>query len=162
MKPVLISLLDSQIMDPNYDTEMEVEGVINLKTSPISNYKVSMAYGDIKLIICMLHDYIKGLDEIKKDSIDWEAYYRDKFQGIADHLSEQIEYDYNKALAKCIKNRDKYEVEGSPGEDALIMAMKKGMTANQKKEAGIEKDEEQQRDRSPGDNAGDSDRSDSN
>jgi hypothetical protein len=77
---------------------VQVKGAVNLESHPISHYEVTLSYGDIVLIISMLRDYVKGLDEIKGDSIDWQAYYRNKFLGMADRMQQQIGYDYDKAI----------------------------------------------------------------
>ena len=82
------------------EKQVMIEKAVNLRL--MCDYVVSCSYGDIVLIICMLHDYIKMLDEIKgEDNIEWTAYYRGKFQKMADRLADQIEYDYEAALEKC-------------------------------------------------------------
>lgn len=88
-------------------------------------YAVSCSYGDIVLIICMLHDYVKMIDEIKGEDIEWKTYYRKKLLDMADRLAGQIEYDYNDALEKCQKKWQKREKESDIGEDALVLALKK-------------------------------------
>ena len=84
--------------------EVEIEGIVNLRSTPISNYKVSLSYGDLTLIIAILMDYVEGLDKMLIDGdfpineIQYEAYYRKKFLQIADKIGEQIEYDYDEML----------------------------------------------------------------
>jgi hypothetical protein len=110
--------------------DVQIEGVVNLKASPISHYKVSMAYGDLTLIIAMIRDYIRGLDQMYQDgdlrinSIEYEAYYRKKFMGIADKISEQIEYDYDAKLKKCLKKLEKQD-NSDIGEEALALTIKR-------------------------------------
>ena len=82
-----------------------IEKAVNLKL--LCDYVVSCSYGDIVLIICMLHDYVKMLDEIKGDDIQYQAYYRKKFTAMADRLAEQIEYDYDELSRGARKNRRK-------------------------------------------------------
>ena len=116
------------------EEEVPIEGVVKLKSIPISNYKVRLAYGDLTLIIAMIHDYIKDLDDMNADGtlkinkIEYEAYYRKKFLEIADRISEQIEYDYDKQLAKCLKKLKK-QSHSDIGEDAMVMAVKQGWRA---------------------------------
>lgn len=106
--------------------QVMIEKAINLKL--FCDYVVSCSYGDIVLIICMLHDYVKMLDEVKKDDIQWKAYYRNKFVTMADRLAEQIEYDYDQALEKCRKKRKKEERESDIGEEAMVLAVRSGGT----------------------------------
>lgn len=77
--------------------QVMIEKAINLKL--MCDYVVSCSYGDIVLIVCMLRDYVKMLDEARSD-IQWEAYYREKFIKMAERLSKQIEYDYDAAMEK--------------------------------------------------------------
>lgn len=94
----------------------------------LSGLRVSIhapARGATVLIICMLHDYVKTLDESRGDDIQYQAYYRDKFIKIADKLAEQIEYDYDKAVEKCRKKQLKEERDSDIGEDGLSQLVKK-------------------------------------
>lgn len=122
------------------EKQVMIEKAINLKL--MCDYIVSCSYGDIVLIICMLRDYVKMLDEIRKDDIKYEVYYRDKFMKIADKLSEQIEYDYDAAVEKC-KKKLKQKSSNDIGEDAMILANRYGKS--KKKEKADENNEESQR-----------------
>lgn len=114
------------------EKQVMIEKAINLKL--MCDYVVSCSYGDIVLIICMLHDYVKMLDEIRKDDINYEVYYRDRFLKIADKLSRQIEYDYDKAVEKCSKKLKKKQKSDDVGEDAMILAIKRGKEKKKKEE----------------------------
>lgn len=103
--------------------QVMIEKAINLKL--MCDYVVSCSYGDIVLIICMLHDYVRMLDETR-NTIQWEAYYRDKFIKMADRLSEQIGYDYDAAVEKCEKKLQKKETSADVGEEAMALALKYG------------------------------------
>ena len=103
------------------DKKVMIEKVINLKL--MCDYAVSCSYGDIVLIIAMLRDYVSLLDDIKQDDIQYMAYYRERFLHIADHFSEQIGYDYDKAVEKCLKNKEK-EDSDDIGEEAMALAVK--------------------------------------
>ena len=50
--------------------QVMIENAINLKL--MCDYVVSCSYGDIVLIICMLRDYVKMLDEVRSD-IQWKV-----------------------------------------------------------------------------------------
>lgn len=118
-----LSLWDMLGLDAPQE-KVAIEGIVNLKTMPISDYKVHLCYGDLKLIVAMIEDYIQGLDVIKADSIDWNAYYRKKFKDISTRIQEQIEYDYDKAMEKCRKTRaDNSDI----GEDAMALMIKRQM-----------------------------------
>lgn len=112
------------------EEEVKINGVINLKAMPISHYEVSLCYGDLTLIIAILRDYVKGLDklleggELPINEIEYEAYYRDKFLKIADRISEQIEYDYDKQREKCLKKLSKVD-NSDIGEEAISLALKR-------------------------------------
>jgi len=77
---------------------------------------------DVVLIICMLHDYIRTLDEISSEDIQYQVYYRERFMKIANRLSQQIGYDYNEALEKCKKKLTKKEQLDDVGEEALTLS----------------------------------------
>ena len=119
------------------DKKIMIEKAVNLKL--LCDYAVSCSYGDIVLIITMLHEYIKLLDEIREDDIQYQAYYRNRFLHIADHLAEQIEYDYDEAVEKCRKKREK-EDDSDIGEDAMVLSVKYA-GRGQKKKKGDEDDE---------------------
>ena len=105
------------------EKQVMIEKAINLKL--MCDYVVSCSYGDIVLIICMLRDYVKMLDEVRSD-IQWEVYYREKFIKMADRLSEQIGYDYDAALEKCRKKLGQKESSSDIGGEAVALAMKYG------------------------------------
>lgn len=107
----------------------DITGVINLKTRPISYHDVSLAYGDLVLIVAMLRDYVRTLDELKGEDIQYRAYYRNKFLRMAERISEQIEYDYDKAYEKCNKKKEK---ESDIGEEAMLLALKRGAKKEEK------------------------------
>lgn len=115
------------------EKQVMIEKAINLKL--MCDYVVSCSYGDIVLIICMVRDYVKMLDEVRSD-IQWEVYYRDKFIKMADRLSEQIEYDYDAAMEKCRKKLGKIERSSDVGDEAMALAVKhsKGKKRRNEKE----------------------------
>ena len=113
------------------EKQVMIEKAINLRL--MCDYVVSCSYGDIVLIINMLHDYIKMLDEVKADDLWYQSYYREKFVKIADRLSEQIGYDYDKAVEKCKKKQRKMEDNSDIGEDGLTQFVKRKLKKEQEK-----------------------------
>ncbi len=102
------------------DKEVEIEHCINIKK--MFDYKVSCSYRDIVFIICILKDYLKLIEE--KEGIMWE-YYKDKFSKLADKLSTQIEYDYEKQLEKCKKKMGTKTSDDDIGGEAMALAIKR-------------------------------------
>lgn len=101
------------------EKQVMIEKAINLKL--MCDYVVTCSRGDIVLIICMLHDYVKMLDEMR-NTIQWEAYYRGKFVKLADRLSKQIHYDYDATMEKCRKNQDREVKTRDIGSDGVSLA----------------------------------------
>ncbi len=101
-----------------------IEKAINLRL--LCDYVVSCSYGDVVLIICMLHDYVNMLDEIKAEDIQYQAYYRSVFTKMADRLAEQIGYNYEKQLEKCERKMEVKERKNDIGEEAMTLAVKYG------------------------------------
>ena len=102
------------------DKEVEVEHCINVKK--MCDYKVSCSYGDIVFIICILKDYLKLIKD--KEGMMWD-YYREKFAKLADKLSAQIEYDYEKQLEKCRKKMNTKTTNNDVGADAMALAVQR-------------------------------------
>ncbi len=108
-----------------------IEGAINLKE--MCDHVVTCSRGDIVLIVGMLHDYVKMLDEMR-NTIQWEAYYRGKFVNLADRLSKQIHYDYDAAVKKCQKNQEREVKESDIGSDGVsLIAGRKGRKKKEEK-----------------------------
>ena len=116
------------------DEPVRIKGAYNLKTSPATQYEVSMAYGDIVLMIAVLHDYLKNQDaKATEEDILWNAYYKGKFQKMADRLSEQIGYDYWKAYERCQKKQEKQD-NSDIGEEAMVLTVKRARKEAERKE----------------------------
>lgn len=136
-----LSLFDLMSSEAPED-EVDIEGALNLKARPISEYKVRLAYGDLVLIVSMLRDYVKGFDAMAAEGIlpinenHYNAYYREKFMGMANKISEQIEYDYDEKLKQCLKKMSK-EDNSDIGDEAMSLMIKKAQreaAAKQKEE----------------------------
>lgn len=115
-------------IEPEQAKQVMIEKAINLKL--MCDYVVSCSYGDVVLIICILHDYIKRMDEVRSGNIWYEAYYREKFLEMANRLAEQIDYDYDLAVEKCRKKQLQQESNNDVGEEALALTIKRGMAMN--------------------------------
>lgn len=130
-------------MSREEEKQVMIEKAINLRL--LCDYVVSCSYGDIVLIICMLHDYIRMLDKIRPDDINYQVYYRKKFIEIANRLEEQIEYDYEKQLEKCQKKITAREKNNDIGEEAMALAVKyssKGKKSNINEDQGKKEETE--------------------
>lgn len=117
-------------MSKEKEKQVMIEKAINLKL--MCDYVVSCSYGDIVLIICMLHDYVKMLDELRADDIQYQAYYRKKFTKMADRLAGQIGYDYDEAMEKCKKKQQKQERNSDIGDDGLSQLIRRDIKASKK------------------------------
>lgn len=119
-------------ISPEAEKQVMIEKAINLRL--LCDYVVSCSYGDVVLIICMLHDYVKMLDQAKKDDVLYQAYYRGKFIKIADGLARQIGYDYDATVEKCKKKLQKKESASDVGEDAMALALKYRVKSKKKED----------------------------
>lgn len=119
----LVNLLKETEQDikDDADKKVELEHCINIKK--MCDYKVSCSYGDIVFIICILKDYLKLLEE--KEGVMWD-YYKENFSKLADKLSAQIEYNYDKELEKCKKKMSKKASDNDIGGEAMALAIKRG------------------------------------
>ena len=111
------------------DKQVKVEHCINIKE--LCDYKVSCSYGDMVFIICILNDYLKLIAE--KEGHIWD-YYRGRFAKLADKLSAQIGYDYEKQVEKCRKKLVTKEKQDDIGEDAMTLAVKRSGRSKRKEE----------------------------
>lgn len=113
------------------DEDVPIEGAVNLKSRPISEFKVRLAYGELTLIIAMIRDYIKELDTrlengtLNMNEVEYQYYYRPKFLAMADRISQQINYDYDKQVEKCRKKMLKGSSNSDVGEEALALTFKR-------------------------------------
>lgn len=115
------------------EKQVMIEKAINLKL--MCDYVVNCSYGDIVLIICMIHDYVKMLDKTR-NTIQWEVYYRDKFIKMADRLAKQIDYDYDAAVERCRKQQGKEGRDSDIGEEAMALTVKRGGARKKEPEKG--------------------------
>lgn len=113
------------------DEDVPIEGAVNLKSRPISEFKVRLAYGELTLIIAMIRDYIRELDTrlengtLNMNEVEYQYYYRPKFLAMADRISQQINYDYDAQVEKCRKKMLKGSSNSDVGEEALALTFKR-------------------------------------
>ena len=95
-------------------------------------HKVKTCYGDIVKLVNALRDYAK-LWEMVCD--EWELggfhratyeYQAEKLRQIADKFQCGIGYDYDDAVRKCQKLRGKKPRNADVGEEAMVLAVKRG------------------------------------
>lgn len=103
------------------EESIKVVGAIDVHSMPISEFEVLLTYGDLTLIVAMIEDYIRGLDRVKADDLNWEVYYRVKYKQMSERIQKQINYDYEKQLVKCMKEHKQDDI----GEEALVLALKR-------------------------------------
>ena len=110
------------------DQEVKVNGAYNVHTTPIQQFDITLTTGDIVLLISMVEDYIRLLEEKHGSDILFQTYYLPKYRKLSAKMQEAIEYDYEKAKKKCMKKNEK---ESDIGEDALVLAIKKAPKTEQ-------------------------------
>ena len=125
----ILTEAESGIQKEEADKQVKVEHCINIKT--LCDYEVSCSYGDMVFVICILKDYLKLIAE--KEGHIWD-YYRVRFTKLADKLSAQIGYDYEKQLEKSRKKLEAIEKQNDIGEDAIALAVKRSGRGKRKEE----------------------------
>jgi len=94
--------------------------------------KIETCLGDIYKIVNMLYDYARLL-ELGIEQWDLQGFHKatyeihaEKCRKIAKKYSDAIGYDYEKAVEKCRKKASRPKREDDIGEDALVLAQRKG------------------------------------
>ena len=102
-------------------------------------HEVKTCYGDIVKIVNALRDYAKLL-ELVCDEWDLGGFHRatyeylaEKLRQIADKFQYGIGYDYDAAVRKCQKLRGKKPRNTDVGEEAMVLAVKRGSEQAQAK-----------------------------
>lgn len=102
-------------------------------------HEVKTCYGDVVKIVNALRDYAKLLELVCDE---WELagfhraayeYQAEKLRQIANKLQCGIGYDYDAAVRKCQKLRGKKPRNDDVGEDAMVLAVKRGFEQAQAK-----------------------------
>lgn len=102
-------------------------------------HEVKTCYGDIVKIVNALRDYAKLLEMVCDE---WKLggfhratyeYQAEKLRQIADKFQCDIGYDYDDAVRKCQKLRGKKPRNADVGEEAMVLAVKRGFEQAQAK-----------------------------
>ena len=78
------------------EMKVKIEGVINTRSYPMSDFKVQSTYRDIFYIINMLDDYVNMLTQPDRKRDFHTDYMITQFERISRELSEQICLDKEK------------------------------------------------------------------
>lgn len=97
------------------DTSVKINGVVDMRSCPISEYRIESTYRDIFLIINMLDDYVRIFETLPDRSFITD-YYLNQFSRISESLSKQIQLDKEKMYVRCRRQTSK---EDDTGKDAL-------------------------------------------
>ncbi len=97
------------------EMKVKIEGVINTRSYPMSDFVVQSTYKDVFYIINMLDDYVSILTQPDTKRDFHTDYMIAQFERISSELSEQICLDKEKMYKRCQKKADKDDV----GEDTF-------------------------------------------
>lgn len=127
-------------LSASIDLERCLSGEVLLHVFDLSGtHEVKTCYGDVVKIVNALRDYAKLLELVCDE---WELagfhratyeYQAEKLRQIADKLQCGIGYDYDAAVRKCQKLRGKKPRNDDVGEDAMVLAVKRGFEQAQAK-----------------------------
>lgn len=100
--------------------------------NPREEKQIRTCYGDLYVIINALRDYANLLESVIQEwglsgfhAAKYE-YHAARCQKIAEKYAAGIGYDYDKAVERCKKRREKPEPDDGAGMDALEAAVQKG------------------------------------
>ena len=102
-------------------------------------HEVKTCYGDVVKIVNALRNYARLLETVCDE---WELggfhraiyeYQAEKLRQIADKFQRGIGYDYDAAVRKCQKLRRKKPRNADVGEEAMVLAVKRGFEQAQAK-----------------------------
>lgn len=100
---------------------------------------IKTCYGDICKIVNALRDYARML-RMTCDEWGLRGFHRATYECHADALERiskkfqaGIGYDYDAAVEKCRRKAEKKRPENDIGEDAMVLAVRKGQQAAEKK-----------------------------
>ena len=116
----------------------EMADLLGLKSGTAYDL-VKRGYGDVVKIVNALRDYAKLLETVC-DEWDLGGFHRatyeyqaEKLRQIADKFQCGIGYDYDAAVRKCQKLRGKRPRNADVGEEAMVLAVKRGFEQAQAK-----------------------------
>lgn len=127
-------------LSASIDLERYLSSEVLLHVFDLSGtHEVKTCYGDVVKIVNALRDYAKLLETVCDE---WELggfhratyeYQAEKLRQIADKLQRGIGYDYDDAVRKCQKLRRKKLRNADVGEEAMVLAVKRGFEQAQAK-----------------------------
>ena len=136
--------LPSATYEPRLSASIDLERCLSsevlLQVFDLSGtHEVKTCYGDIVKIVNALRDYAKLLEMVCDE---WDLggfhratyeYHAEKLRQIADKFQCGIGYDYDAAVQKCQKLRGKKPRSADVGEEAMVLAVKRGFEQAQAK-----------------------------
>lgn len=127
-------------LSASIDLERGLSSEVLLHVFDLSGtHEVRTCYGDVVKIVNALRDYARLLETVCDE---WELagfhraiyeYQAEKLRQIADKLQRGIGYDYDAAVRKCQKLRGKTPRNADVGEEAMVLAVKRGFEQAQAK-----------------------------
>lgn len=94
------------LLNSDNENEVVLTDICEFTKGKLHEYEVAITYSDTVLLISMLHDYVKMLENLEGSKID---HYKMRFAKMAEKLEQGINYDYEEKLEKCklgIKEKD--------------------------------------------------------
>lgn len=127
-------------LSASIDLERYLSSEVLLHVFDLSGtHEVNTCYGDVVKIVNALRDYAKLL-ELVCDEWDLGGFHRatyeyhaEKLRQIADKFQCGIGYDYDATVQKCQKMRGKTPRNADVGEEAMVLAVKRGFEQAQAK-----------------------------
>ena len=131
-------------LSASIDLERRLSGEVLLHIFDLSGtLEVKTCYGDVVKIVNALRDYAKLL-ELVCDEWDLGGFHRatyeyqaEKLRQIADKLQCGIGYDYDAAVRKCQKLREKKPRNADVGEDAMVLAVSAALSRRRQRPASL-------------------------
>ena len=127
-------------LSASIDLERGLSSEVLLHVFDLSGtHEVKTCYGDVVKIVNALRDYAKLLEMVCDE---WDLggfhratyeYHAEKLRQIADKFQCGIGYDYDAAVRKCQKLRGKKPRNADVGEEAMVLAVKRGFEQAQAK-----------------------------
>ena len=94
------------LLNSDNENEVMLTDICELKKGELHEYDVPITYSDTVLLISMLHDYVRMLENLEGIKVE---YYKMRFSKIAEKMEQCIDYNYAEKLEKCkmdIKEKD--------------------------------------------------------
>lgn len=136
--------LPSETYEPRLAASIDLERCLSsevlLQVFDLSGtHEVKTCYGDVVKTVNALRDYARLLEMVCEE---WNLsgfhqatyeYQAERLRQIADKFQRGIGYDYDAAVRKCQKLRGKNPRSADVGEEAMVLAVKRGFEQAQAK-----------------------------